>query len=275
MLGEHQIVAVARIHEALDCFGGVILADEPGLGKSFVAAAVAATEAAVDVIVPASLLPQWRITLRDFDVDARLLTHDGIITDPFVPEGRRRLVVVDEAHAFRNPQTQRYAALARRTAGARVLLVTATPICNSVRDLKALIDVIAADDALRPRGVPSIDIAFDTRDAELLAAVVSALVIRRGREDLPAWLRFGSLHRRVIRHAVGTDEIKSAIDALQFPLVGANAILRHFLWRRLESSAAALLESLRRQIRFYERALECFATGRALPKREYRRVFGH
>jgi hypothetical protein len=275
VLGEHQIVAVARIREALDAFGGVILADEPGLGKSFVAAAVAATEKIVDVVVPASLLPQWRTTLRDFDVDARLLTHDGMVTDPFVPEGRRRLVIVDEAHAFRNPQTQRYAALARRTAGARVLLVTATPICNSITDLKALIDVIAADDALRQRGVPSIDVAFDKRDGDLLAAVVSALVIRRGREDLPAWLHFGSLRRRVERHAVGTVGIKAAIDALQFPLVGADAILRHFLWRRLESSQAALIESLRRQLRFYERALECFASGRALPKREYRRVFAH
>jgi superfamily II DNA/RNA helicase len=46
------------------------------------------------------------------------------------------------------------------------------------------------------------------------------------------------------------------------------------LWRRLESSEAALLESVRRQTRFYERALECLRSGRTLTKREYRRAFG-
>jgi hypothetical protein len=39
VLGEHQIVAAARIRESLDQYGGAILADEPGLGKSFVARA--------------------------------------------------------------------------------------------------------------------------------------------------------------------------------------------------------------------------------------------
>jgi superfamily II DNA/RNA helicase len=52
-------------------------------------------------------------------------------------------------------------------------------------------------------------------------------------------------------------------------------LLRRILWRRLESSEAALLESIRRQTRFYERALDCLRSGRTLDKREYRRAFGH
>ncbi len=124
--------------------GGVLLADEPGLGKSFVAAAIAAEwqsrGAAIDLVVPAGLVAQWCETLRDFGVSATVVTHDGIITAPFVAQPAvQRLVIVDEAHEFRNPRTQRYAALARRTVAARVLLVTATPVCNSARDLEALI----------------------------------------------------------------------------------------------------------------------------------------
>jgi superfamily II DNA/RNA helicase len=46
------------------------------------------------------------------------------------------------------------------------------------------------------------------------------------------------------------------------------------LWRRLESSAAALIESVRRQTRFYERALDSLRSGRTLTKRDYRRAFG-
>ncbi|HEV8658240.1 MAG TPA: helicase-related protein [Thermoanaerobaculia bacterium] len=281
MLAEHQRDAVRRATEIIDRMGGVILADEPGLGKSFIAAEIARCEekraALVEVIVPASLVGQWNETLRRFGVTARITTHDGIVSDFTLPEPRRRLLIVDEAHGFRNPRTQRYDALARRSVGARMLLVTATPLCNSASDLRALIDLIVCDDALSGRGVPSIDVAFDGRDREMISRIVSELVIRRDRMVLPIELQFGALDAHVIRYDVfdGDGEVETLIDSLRFPLVGEAAILRQFLWRRLESSEAALLESVRRQRRFYERALECLASGLALPKREYRRAFAH
>src|SRR5206468_9714557 len=71
LLADHQVEAVRRAVAALDAFGGVILADEVGLGKSFVAAAVAKRFAGeIDLIVPASLVPQWQRTLRQFHVEA-------------------------------------------------------------------------------------------------------------------------------------------------------------------------------------------------------------
>lgn len=281
MLAEHQREAIERAAEIINRRGGVLLADEPGLGKSFIAAELARREeqdgATIEVIVPASLTGQWNETLRRFGVSARLLTHDAIAGDTTVPAPSRRLIVVDEAHAFRNPKTQRYDALARRSAGARMLLVTATPLCNSPRDLRALIDLIAADDALAGRGVPSIDLAFDLDQRDAIRRVVAELVIRRDRAVLPPELQFGTLDARVIRYDVfdSDGEVERLIDSLQFPLVGEMAIVRRFLWRRLESSEAALLESVRRQRRFYERALDCLHSGLALPKREYRRAFAH
>jgi superfamily II DNA or RNA helicase len=276
VLAEHQRDAVERALALLETRGGVLLADDVGLGKSFVAAEVMrrwsqfATD--LELILPAALVPQWRATLAQFGIEARVLTHDGICGDPYLPRPSRRLVVVDEAHAFRNPLTRRYAALARRCAGARVLLVTATPVCNSIGDLEALLRLIARDDLLADAGVPSIDVAFERRDAEGVERIVAELVIRRDRSVLPVELRFGALDRRVVRHPVLA---LPRIDELRFPLVGENGILRRFLRRRLESSEAAFIESVRRQLRFYDRALAAIRSGRELPKRDYRRAFAH
>jgi hypothetical protein len=166
------------------------------------------------LIVPAALVAQWCETLHAFDVRANILTHDGIVRDPFFAEAHERVVVVDEAHAFRNPRTQRYAALARRTAGARVLLVTATPVCNGLGDLEALVRLIARDDLLRDAGVPSIDVAFATRDRESIATIVTALVIRRDRSVLPAALQFGELERRVVRHPCSARKASTSCSSL-------------------------------------------------------------
>ncbi|HXH90828.1 MAG TPA: DEAD/DEAH box helicase [Thermoanaerobaculia bacterium] len=268
-LAPHQCAAVTRVLSLIGRYGGAILADEVGLGKSFVAATVAAHfqrgGSDIEMIMPASLTGQWRETLRDFAVEARIITHDALAGDPIVGQGDR-LIVVDEAHAFRNRHTQRWCALARRSVCARLLLVTATPICNSVDDLLALVSLIAADDALRLRGVASIDDAFGSRDAQALDVIVRELVIRRERDVLPPELRFGALDRRVIRHPV----VDAPIDALQFPLSASAPLLRQFLNRRLESSPAALLESVRRQRHFYERVIE---SGRPLSRRDYRQAF--
>lgn len=262
----------------LDLMGGAVLADEPGLGKSFVAAEVGRREAGrgavIEAVVPASLVEQWRETFRQFHVDAAVMTHAGLVTAQPPPQ-RRRLMIVDEAHVFRNPRTQRYAALARRSTGARLLLVTATPVCNGPADLESLLRLIVCDDALIGRGVPSIEVAFSSGDRDAIEIIVSTLLVRRDRTVLPPVLAFGDLERRVIWTRSGTDVIEAMIASLRFPLVADNALVRDFLRRRLESSEAAILESLRRQRRFYERSLECLAAGRALPKRDYRRAFAH
>src|SRR5260221_8625291 len=132
-LAPHQHEAVVRLRDLLDRYGGALLADEVGLGKSFVAAALmqeyAGTE--IELVLPASLVAQWRETLHEFGVEARLVTHDALAREPFMADvARERLVIVDEAHAFRNRNTQRWAALAPRSIAAPPLLLTATPICH-------------------------------------------------------------------------------------------------------------------------------------------------
>ncbi|HUO84892.1 MAG TPA: hypothetical protein VM534_07235, partial [Thermoanaerobaculia bacterium] len=66
-LAPFQQIAVRRIQGILDRFGGALLADETGLGKTWVAAAVAREQSGwsrpVEVFVPATLVEFWRTTL--------------------------------------------------------------------------------------------------------------------------------------------------------------------------------------------------------------------
>ena len=57
------------------------------------------------------------------------------------------LVLIDEAHNFRNPTTRRYRALSDLVRHSRVALLTATPINNTLLDLQHLIDLFAAPSA--------------------------------------------------------------------------------------------------------------------------------
>ena len=262
---------------------GAILADDVGLGKSYVAAAVMAAMqrngCEIELIVPAMLRPQWVETNDMFGVVARVTTHDAIRNDPRVPAaGSKRLLVVDEAHRFRNPATERHDALARLAIGARCLLITATPICNAIGDLRALVDLIAADDSLAAIGIPSITAAFEEPCHEALALIVRELVVRRGRAVLTNTLRFAALQRNVVPYGVDSSggEIGAAIRTLKFPAVhdtATRALLRRFLWRRLESSPAALVDSIDRQLRFYRRALAALRDGREMPKSLYNAAF--
>src|SRR5205823_6193079 len=111
----------------------------------------------------------WRSSWRGaWDCMTELAPHQRSAV-----ERALELLGVDGAHGFRNPRTQRWAALARRSVGARLMLVTATPVCNSADDLLSLISLIAADDALRPLGVASIERAFAIRNARALDTIVS------------------------------------------------------------------------------------------------------
>jgi superfamily II DNA or RNA helicase len=100
------------------------------------------------------------------------------------------LVVVDEAHAFRSPRTRRYRALAELCRGARVVLLTATPVNNSVWDLYFLLRLFAGDGDFRDVGVPDLREAVraateaGTSAPPSLLPVLHEVVIRRTRPFL-------------------------------------------------------------------------------------------
>jgi hypothetical protein len=200
-LADFQEAAVRGARSALARWGGVLIADSVGLGKTYVGLAL--VEEAVRaggeamVVVPAALRRTWRPGLdrlqRATGRRVPLVSHTrlalGRVPDSasdrvFPTRIGRLLVVVDEAHAFRNRRTKRYRALARLCHGAHVALLTATPVNNSVLDLYALIRLFARDDAFRDLGVPALRAAFrqaDTGPVGPILPVLKAVIIRRTR----------------------------------------------------------------------------------------------
>jgi hypothetical protein len=226
VLAPFQEAAVGRVRGILERRGGAILADAVGLGKTYVALALIEERFRggddVVVVIPAALRGLWLRPLRRLERNAgggpavRLVSHAQMSRGVAIREPRGgRLVVVDEAHRFRNPATRRYGALARlldppdpppddgdrhysgpgprppRPPRPDVLLITATPINNAVDDLFHLVRLFLRDDGLRDAGVPSLRGAFEPPggDPAAVQGVVRELVVRRSRAMVDA--RYG------------------------------------------------------------------------------------
>jgi Helicase conserved C-terminal domain/PLD-like domain/SNF2-related domain len=177
-LTRFQADGVARMERLLNEHGGVLVADEVGLGKTFLAGEVIYRTANINrqrvlVVAPAALkTSMWEpfLVTHDFsrwvkvysyeEVRNRLDPEKGPI-DAFLQEIEDySLVVIDEAHNLRNSSAQRSGAVDRViTAGSpkKVVLLTATPVNNSLIDLETLIKYFIRDDArFASLGIPSI-----------------------------------------------------------------------------------------------------------------------
>lgn len=177
-LTRFQADGVARMERLLNEHGGVLVADEVGLGKTFLAGEVMYRTANVNrqrvlIVAPAALKSSmWEPFLETHDfsrwvkiysyeeVRNRLDSDKGPI-DAFLQEVEDySLIVIDEAHNLRNSGAQRSGAVDRViTAGRpkRVVLLTATPVNNSLNDLETLVRYFIRDDArFASLGIPSI-----------------------------------------------------------------------------------------------------------------------
>src|SRR5258708_29976113 len=88
-LAPHQVPAAERLSAIIARHGGALLADEVGLGKSYVALAVAlARQEAFALVVPAVLVSQWRDLLDRFAVaDTSIITHEALSVSTVRPSG--------------------------------------------------------------------------------------------------------------------------------------------------------------------------------------------
>jgi superfamily II DNA or RNA helicase len=135
----HQVDAARRLLSLLDHEGGALLADVTGMGKTYVALAVARATGNTMIVAPAALRRMWQDALRRTRVVARVESYEALSRGPVSPPFRPSLLILDEAHHARNPRSRRYQALADLAWGARVLLLSATPIHNRAADLQALL----------------------------------------------------------------------------------------------------------------------------------------
>jgi superfamily II DNA or RNA helicase len=145
VLHPHQVDAVGLVRRVLDEERGALLADDVGLGKTFTALALARSRRTL-AIVPAGLRAVWLDAARRADVELEITTFDALSRGVSVLSAPE-LVIIDEAHHLRNPDSLRFAAARAVCGEARVLLLTATPIQNSEADLRVLLSLFLGERA--------------------------------------------------------------------------------------------------------------------------------
>lgn len=284
----HQAEAVVRARAILGRFGGALIADGVGLGKTFIGLALAALERArggdAVAIVPAALRAEWADAMAKTEVPLCLYSHTELARAMPVVSERCSLLLVDEAHGFRNPRTRRYDALARLAVGRRVALLTATPVNNTARDVAALVHLFAAPDRFRELGVADLAAALDEpRPAAALAlGAVSVCRTRRLVEQRFPALR-DAFPRRVLMPAIRYDldavydgalhALVTALGALSAGSERGGALMQLGLLRRLESSRAAFRRSLLRHRDFLAEWARARETGVALTRADFRAAF--
>ena len=134
---DYQKQATIAAYKILQAYNGVFLSDVVGLGKTYISALLAKQlDGGKLVLCPPPLKEYWEETFRDFGVRKFKVESLGKI-DHIVGTNleKYRYIFIDEAHRFRNQQTQTYAQLAEICAGKKVVLVTATPFNNDIDDI--------------------------------------------------------------------------------------------------------------------------------------------
>jgi superfamily II DNA or RNA helicase len=210
--GYERARAIANRHS------GVIYADGVGTGKTeiglaFIEERTKETGHYALVVTPAQLKKRWQDRLNEVKLPAQVVSFSELATDeqlqaPGEAGGHRRLsidkdayriVIVDEAHALRNEDTSWHRAMERLLGGSekQVVLLTATPINNTLWDLYNLVLLFARHDlGLARAGIDSIRNLFvqagansrdpEDLDPEVLYPLAEAVSVRRDRAFIKA-----------------------------------------------------------------------------------------
>lgn len=210
-LTSFQRDGVWRAKRIIDDHHGVLIADGVGLGKTFLGGAlleeyVRQRRQRALIIAPAALRDgPWEWFTHQFNLPVTLLSFEEFLSEMrgnVTQNGKGRLlgekdeyslVLIDEAHALRNPDAERSKALKeflQSVPPKDVVLLTATPVNNHLLDLHVLLTYFLRDDAaFAARGIPSLlrrfqqAAAVDPEDLtpELLFDVIDAIAVRRTR----------------------------------------------------------------------------------------------
>ena len=214
---KYQIDAVQLALNSIRNHEGVIISDVVGLGKSIIAATVARNLRLCTIVIsPPHLKSQWEGYKDQFGITATVFSV-GKIEDAInhykkiVQPQEKFLIIVDEAHKFRNEYTLDYSLLHDLCMGNKVMLLTATPFNNRPEDIYAMLKLFQIPskstlktvenlgitfkelisrykqlaDAQRKGTLSSPDIKKEADDiAQSIRSIISPLVVRRPRLDL-------------------------------------------------------------------------------------------
>lgn len=142
-LFDYQAAAVQIAAHHLNKRGGVLLGDVVGLGKTFMATALARIfqddySLETLIICPKNLVSMWKKYVQDYRLIAEVLSLSQVMQK--LPNLRRyRLVIIDESHNLRNKEGRRYKTIQDYISRneSRCILLSATPYNKSYLDLSA------------------------------------------------------------------------------------------------------------------------------------------
>jgi superfamily II DNA or RNA helicase/HKD family nuclease len=145
----YQLDAVKQALSVIDEMNGVLIADVVGLGKSVIASMIAKSLNKRGIIVcPPTLIGDkqkksgWKMYKEDFQLYDWEIYSSGQLEN--LEEYLRdkddfEVIIVDEAHRFRNQDTQDYELLHNICRNRTVILLTATPFNNSPGDIFSML----------------------------------------------------------------------------------------------------------------------------------------
>lgn len=214
---KYQTDAVQLALNAIKNHDGVIISDVVGLGKSIIASTIARNLRLRSIIIcPPHLKQQWEEYKDQFGFTASVFSG-GKIADALnhfrmiVRPDEKFLIIVDEAHKYKNEYIIDYSILHDLCMGNKVTLLTATPFNNRPEDIYSMLKLFQIPSKSTLKTVENLGSTFKeliTRYKELAEAqrkntiskaelkkeaddiaksirsIISPLVIRRSRLDL-------------------------------------------------------------------------------------------
>jgi len=146
----YQIDAVNQALKIINQYQGVIIADVVGLGKSVIASLIAKQIGKRGLILcPPSLIGHENENSGWYEYKNKFKLYDWDIKSSGDLENIEKsirknnlgyeVIIVDEAHRFRNQDTANYEALSNICRGKQIILLTATPFNNSPADIFSLL----------------------------------------------------------------------------------------------------------------------------------------
>ena len=172
-LAGYQRPVVSRILRNIEEFGGSMLVASTGLGKTVMAAHVAAylrMENIIDqaiVLSPAGLRSMWRRTMRAARISSSEFSYHTLSAEDWKANrhveqleselrgaDERTLVLLDESHHMRNKMLGAETRLRNRrildSAGrqAKILLMTATPYSRGVKDINSQLELLPEKESM-------------------------------------------------------------------------------------------------------------------------------
>lgn len=138
----YQVDAIRDGVAKIKKHSGVIVADVVGLGKSVIASAIAANlDKRTVIITPPHLKAQWEDYASDFGLRGYKVYTSGKLEEASIENKNYNdlVIIIDEAHRYRNENTEVYGYLHQICAGNQVILLSATPFNNRPEDIFSLI----------------------------------------------------------------------------------------------------------------------------------------